>query len=554
MVVADFSGGLLSVLSILAVVIGFGFCVFIHEFGHFLAAKWRKLHVDSFAIGFKAVWRKKWRGVEYRIGCLPFGGYCEIPQIDGSDAIPKAADGTELPPAKPVDRIVVAFAGPFFNILSGLLLGCIVWAAGVPQGTPRMSRMEVCSIDHDSPEYRAGLRVGDVIVEFNGRSFLWSWEEFAKNQSFAGGEGTLTTERGGCRSKGGYIPAPNNHIPGRIGTESIAYPFFNVAVPLKLVVNPGSPAEKAGIRTGDMLVSVDGHAPNSEFEFHEELRRTNGRTVEIAVRRDGAVLRMDVTPVLDKKGRDAAHPYMIDIVMQEFNGLVFVESVGHGGPAEIAGLKAGDIIVAYDDIAVKTASVLQKRLAEDQGKAFTLTWVRDGGEMAMTMMPVERLGYTIGAVPRFIGHPNPLRQFADTFDMTCRSLLGIGVFVGHKAGLTRSSTSIRPSHFSGPLGIGMVLYDSVRSGKFTTAINFMVIVSFALALFNLLPLPVLDGGHIFLGLLEIICRRPVPKSVMKYVTYVFVTLLIAFMLYVTFSDSRRFYGKYIKGRDNAQTH
>ena len=92
---------------------------------------------------------------------------------------------------------------------------------------------------------------------------------------------------------------------------------------------------------------------------------------------------------------------------------------------------------------------------------------------------------------------------------------------------------------SGPLGMGMVLFTSVRHSSFVSAVYFMVIISFALAIFNLFPLPVLDGGHITFGLIEIIFRRPLPTVVIKGLSTVFVVLLIGLMVYVTFSDGRR---------------
>ena len=107
-----------------------GLCIFSHELGHFLAGRWRKMHIDAFSIGFKKIWSKKVNGVEYRIGCIPLGGYVELPQVDATDEVPKAADGTELKRAKPIDRIITAIAGPLFNIVFGLLLGCVVWWGG----------------------------------------------------------------------------------------------------------------------------------------------------------------------------------------------------------------------------------------------------------------------------------------------------------------------------------------------------------------------------------------------------------------------------------------
>ena len=108
--------------SVIFVVFFFGMCIFVHELGHFLVARWRGLHVDAFSIGFKKIWAKKINGVEYRIGCLPLGGYVELPQVDAATEAPKAADGTELPPAKPLDRLLTAAAGPICNIIFGLLL------------------------------------------------------------------------------------------------------------------------------------------------------------------------------------------------------------------------------------------------------------------------------------------------------------------------------------------------------------------------------------------------------------------------------------------------
>ena len=91
---------------------------------------------------------------------------------------------------------------------------------------------------------------------------------------------------------------------------------------------------------------------------------------------------------------------------------------------------------------------------------------------------------------------------------------------------------------SSTLGIGMVLYNSIRTSP-AYGIYLIAVISFALAIFNLLPLPVLDGGHIFFGLLEWITGKKIPSPVMKVISYIFVTLLIALTLYITFFDGKR---------------
>ena len=213
--------------AVLFVFFALGFCIFSHELGHFLAGRMMGLHVDAFALGFRPFWRRKYKGVEYRLGWLPFGGYVELPQIDASDDVPKSADGRELPRATPLARIVTAAAGPLFNILSGLLIGCIVWAVGIPQATPKMREIPVAELPADSPEYRAGLRTGDVIVKLNGETFDCTWQQFAEKILFTIGPVTLDVRRDGRTEKIVYQPEENPNAPGDAGAERIAYPFFS---------------------------------------------------------------------------------------------------------------------------------------------------------------------------------------------------------------------------------------------------------------------------------------------------------------------------------------
>ena len=168
---------LLKIGAVAFMVFFFGFCIFIHELGHFLAAKWRGLHVIAVSIGFRKIWSKKIGGVEYRIGWIPFGGYVDIPQIDSTGEA-KDENGNPLPKGKPVDRILAAAAGPVFNIVFGFILAVAVWIGGLPQETPKLSSIEVATIEQESPEYRAGLREGDKILKLNGKTFNATWREF----------------------------------------------------------------------------------------------------------------------------------------------------------------------------------------------------------------------------------------------------------------------------------------------------------------------------------------------------------------------------------------
>src|SRR5580658_9217166 len=113
----------------------FNLIIGVHELGHFLAARWRGLKVERFAIWFgKPLWKKKIGGVEYVLGSVPFGGYVSLPQMATMEAIEGKAEETaeKLPNALPMDKIIVAFAGPLFSFSLAILFAIVVWGVGKP--------------------------------------------------------------------------------------------------------------------------------------------------------------------------------------------------------------------------------------------------------------------------------------------------------------------------------------------------------------------------------------------------------------------------------------
>src|SRR6267154_2886591 len=119
----------------LEVLLLFNLLIFVHELGHFLAARWRGLKIERFAIWFgKPIWKTKINGVEYALGSLPFGGYVALPQMATMETIEGKGEssGQPLPPISALDKIIVAFAGPLFSFLLALAFGCVVWLVGRP--------------------------------------------------------------------------------------------------------------------------------------------------------------------------------------------------------------------------------------------------------------------------------------------------------------------------------------------------------------------------------------------------------------------------------------
>lgn len=538
-----------NILSLIFVFVAIGFCIFSHELGHFLAAKWRGLHIDAFSLGFKPFWRKKINGVEYRLGWLPFGGYVELPQVDATDATPKAADGTELPRAKPLDRIITAVAGPLFNILSGLLLGCVIWWVGLPQDTPKMRELTVLTVDQGGPEWKAGLRPGDKIFRINGKPFFGTWRELILNKILLTvGEVEFDVHRDRQTVKMSYVPAENPNAPRQLRAEKIAWPFFTVLIPVELDPKAGSPAEKAGIKKGDFLIALDGEAISDfgDFQTIIDIIGSEGKSARLTVHRGKEELTFTVKPEPQPKLGEEYDFYRIGIGLQDIPdtpGVVIMSTVS-GAPAEKAGLTIGERILKLDGKPVTTSADFIDRIQLAKLNPVKLELVRNGKTETVEIAPQLIRPHTIGAEMELLDHPTPVQQFVNTFEMSRKSLVGILVGVGNKLGLTDQTSSLKPSHMSGPLGMGMIIFNSTRQAllnhtSYTTVIHFIVIISFALAIFNLFPLPVLDGGHILFGLIEIVFGRPLPTIVIKGLSTVFVVLLIGLMIFVTLSDGNR---------------
>lgn len=533
---------LFDVLSIILVILAIGFCIFSHELGHFLAAKWLGLHVDAFSIGFKAIWKKRYKGVEYRIGCIPVGGYCEIPQIDATDEKPKSADGTELPRATPRDKIVTAAAGPIFNILSGALLACIIWIWGMPQNTPKMRAITVRAIDEKGPEFAAGLRKDDKIVKLNGKSFFCTWAKFTEQLIYTNGEIELTVERDGKLQVVRYLPRENPHAPVRLKNEHLPYPFFFPLIPIELDPETGGAAEKAGVRPGDRIVEIDGRGITGYDDYQLTLDRSQGKPLKLKLIRGNKTVEVEVVPHPLPGLKKDADDYLIGInfFVDEKHKLE-IEGLIRGGAAEKAGVKPGDKILELDGAAVKDNAAFRKLIRQGKGKPVKLKLQRGKEVVEVEFAPDKYTPMTIDADISLRDHPSPWRQFVSTLEGSYRALNGIFVALGNKLGLTKKNSQIKPRHLSGPLGMGTVLFTSVRHSTFSVFIYFMVMISFALAIFNLLPLPVLDGGHIFFGCVELVIRRPLPVKVIKALYLTFAVLLILLMVYATFNDARRIY-------------
>ena len=448
---ADF---LTALFVIFVVVVIFNIIIFVHELGHFLAARWRGLEVERFQIWFgKPIWKKTYNGVQYGLGWIPFGGFVALPQMVTMEKI-EGENMTEqpLPPAKPWDKIIVAFAGPFFSFLLALVTAVAVYFVGKPD--QRIDTTRIGYVKPDSPAMKANFKVGDQILAINGMEvncFAGNMDEgIVENIAISEGEKIVfTVKREGLEEP--IEITTGFEIPETPWWQRKAMRKVGIGYMERVIVGnivPGGPAAEAGLKEDDVILSYNGIQATSSGPFFDIAK--DGKPVELVVLRDGEELLLTITP------RKALPPYDKHPVFGmgfKFDGSLEKSEIIHPGP--------------WDQI-VDSASVMKK-----------------------------------------------------TLQLVASRLSSIGV-----------------DQLAGPVGIGKGYYQMLTSSKdgWKLALAFTVLFNINLAILNMLPFPVLDGGHITLSLLEIIAGRPVQAKILEVIQTVFVLLIFSLFLYITSKD------------------
>ncbi len=556
-----------AILKIVFIVFFFGFCVFIHEFGHMVVALWRGLHVEKFSIGMgPRVCGFRWRGIDFIVSLLPFGGYVSLPQLDPTDN-PKTSDGRDLKPATPAARALTAFAGPAFNILFGFLLATVMWAAGLWTPAPASSVVatyvpeKLVGADGKegeapNPEWEAGLRAGDRIVAVNNRHFTGGTDEFQKEYVYSNqAEITLGVVRDGEPLSFTYAVRPN---PLR---ENLGFPFFDYANPLQLRETLDGPLQEAGAKNGDLLLACNKRNILGVNQLGELLKEFAGKPMVFTVERQGKEVSLAPFTLSAPSDGGSLLPAL---------GASFGASVAYvleGSPAEAAGLQAGDVFTevevldagtgeAVRRIAVHDMKDFQQAVRQSEGAPLRFALKRRGRAMSLTATPrlneeADPPAWQIGIVladglDKVITHPSPWSQFTNVMGTTARTL---GLLFSPLVGRLKSAVTGAPRetpgatiglrHMSGPGGILMMLWYKLKDEGYRGGFAFIILITFSLAFMNLLPLPVLDGGHIVFAGIEGLTHRRLPARVLTWIYNIFAGLLIALMLYITFFDGKR---------------
>ena len=297
-----------------------GIIIVIHELGHFLVAKFFKIKVETFSVGFgPRLFGVRYGETDYRISAFPLGGYVKMAgEIPGESVTGAPNEFLSKPKWQ---RFLVASAGPAMNILLavGLLTGLFMYGTEVPEyteGQPIVGRVEA-----GSPAEAAGIQAGDLIVSIAGKDRP-NWEEI-ENRVVTNGGQTLAM----VLNRNGQI-IQTNLTPEKRGKNEAGYDGILPKTPLRNVinkVNPNSPGDAAGLKRGDEILAVNGKdLKTSGRELSEVMQQLVETTFSLTVLRDGKTLEVPVTPVLDNGRRmigvEYRHVVPTVIVKENFRG------------------------------------------------------------------------------------------------------------------------------------------------------------------------------------------------------------------------------------------
>lgn len=467
----------LQVLGILLeIVLLFNFIILVHELGHYLAARWRGLKIEKFQIWFgKPIWSKKVNGVQWGLGWIPAGGFVALPQMAPMEALEGRAEGPPPPPIKPLDKIIVAVAGPLFSFGLAIILACLVWKLGHPVSQAERSTTIGYIDEKASKDAKDQFRPGDIIKSIDNRP-VKSWGGMNDSVvwniiSSQGDEIPFEIERDGQRMEikikatakaqdkltdagiwskitaavSGFFTRPELR---KVGLMSAFYPKIGL-------IYPNSPAEKAGLKPNDVIVGLNGQRLFHHIQISDAAKANPDKPIKLEIKR-------------------------------------------------------GDLATATSFFVEATPRVPDELKLPD----------------AKTPPPMLGIQWDQTGVTT-IEYPSPRDQLNKAF----------GTMYNTLSAVASPKSDLSPRHLSGPVGIWRVYYNLFEDKDgWRRALWFSVILNINLAILNMMPLPVLDGGHILMALIEWIRGRTMNIRVLEYVQAGCAIALIGFMLYLTGFD------------------
>ncbi len=481
------------IINIAALIVTLGILITIHEYGHFWVARRCGVKVERFSIGFgKPLLRWNGRdGTEYIIAVLPLGGYVKMLGQDDTDVV------GEIPQEKqhmafnykPLwQRAAIVSAGPIANFLLAILVYWLIFMAGVEGVAPVVS-----DVEQNSLAYNAGLRAGDEILAVDGVETL-TWQTVTMQLLDRLGEsGTLqlrvklaNSTSSTARGKDIIIALDRWQLGSTepMPLKSLGITPYRLDIPALIgEIIPGGRAEEAGLEVNDVIIRVNGKSLAGWFSWVEIVRSNAEKDLNIVVER--GILNKNLVI------RPAAKQLMESKVKSKVKSEVKSE-VKRGAEAQWAGYIGAGVQVP-DPI-----PSLPESMRREQHYNFISAW-----------QPAIN----------------------ETWNKSVFILKSIKKMV---------SGLISVKNLSGPITIAKVAGETA-SYSLQVYLGFLAVLSISLGVLNLLPIPVLDGGHLLYYFIEFVIRRPVPEKMQMLGLQLGVLIISSIMIMALYNDVTRLF-------------
>jgi len=423
--------------SLVAVVAVLGFMILIHEFGHYAVAKWLGVRVEQFAIGFGTRLVGFRRGeTDYRINAIPLGGYVKMSGENPMDE--RTDDPREFLNHPRWHRFLIAIAGPTMNVLLAIFLLTTVYMVHYEYPAVYDQPPVIGWVLKDTAASRAGFEVGDRITRIDGVENP-TWEQVQLKEALSPGQPLdVEVDRGGKTLN-------KTVVPEAAGVDQIGFAGWTPKESSVTITDlvEGMPAEKAGLKEGDKILTVDGKPVPALAAMIESLKVTKDQPITLTVLRDGQEKSFTVQPVYYEKS------YRIGIGSMEMK--------------------------------VKTlpfAQAMRLSLHDNRQNALLiLELVKKMAQRKISMRSIE-----------------------------------------------------------GPIRIGQAAGEAARRKGWTPLMSLTAAISLNLGIFNLLPIPILDGGVILFLLIEGLMRRDISLAIKERVYQAAFVFLVLFAVMVIYND------------------
>ncbi|WFU10474.1 RIP metalloprotease RseP [Rhizobium sp. CB3090] len=526
--------------------------VFVHEMGHYLVGRWSGIRIMAFSIGFgpEVAGFTDRHGTRWKLSIIPLGGYVRFfgdedasskTDVDQLAAMTEEERARSFGGAKLWKRAATVAAGPIANFILAIAIFAVLF--GVYGRT--VADPVVAVVMRGSAAAEAGIEPGDRLVGIDGTK-VTTFDEVQRYVGLRPGRNiVLTVERDGQKRDFRIVPKlaedtdqfGNKMEMGRIGIALVD--------PLVTAVEPGGPAARAGVQAGDRLIAVDGNNVATYYDVARYVVDHPGKSLLLTVERDGQTRDFPMVPeTLTATDASGNKKDVGSIGISPVDPLV--ASIAPDSPAQEAGIALGDRILSVDGHVIDSIGDVQRYIASRPDKPVMLSIERSGGTHDIQVVPkkteepdafgketeISSIGITDGQKPIKLRYEayGPFQALGEGIRQTGNIVSGTFEYLGNVIG-----GYMKADQLGGPIRVAQLSGQMATLG-FSAVLQFAAILSVSIGLLNLMPVPVLDGGHLMFYAIEAVRGKPLGARAQDIAFRIGFAMVLSLMVFATWND------------------